>query len=58
MTDCITWCLSTDLDEVRQGPQIELCLGGVARDLVREIPVDAKTKASHFRTALVGTVPG
>ena len=29
--DCITWCLSTDVDEQRKGPQIELALGGVAR---------------------------
>ena len=43
ITDVVTWCMSTDIDEIRKGPQIELCLGGVARDLVREIPVDVKT---------------
>jgi len=40
--DCITWCLSTDVDEQRKGPQIELALGGVARDLVREIDLQIK----------------
>ena len=38
LADAIMWCLSTDLDENRKGPQIELSLGGIARDLVREIP--------------------
>ena len=42
VTDVVTWCMSTDVDETRKGPQIELSLGGVARDLVREIPLDAK----------------
>ena len=40
--DCITWCLSTDVDEIRKGPQIELALGGVARDLVREVDLNIK----------------
>ena len=42
VTDVITWCMSTDVDEQRKGPQLELALGGVARDLVREIPLQAK----------------
>ena len=42
ITDVITWCMSTDMDEQRKGPQIELALGGVARDLVREIPFQFK----------------
>ena len=32
------------LDKVRQGPKIKLCFGGVARDLVREMPLGAKTQ--------------
>ena len=48
ITDVVTWCLSTDLDEVRKGPQIELCLGGVARDLVRELPIDVKTNGIMY----------
>ena len=42
LADAIMWCLSTDTDEVRKGPQIELSLGGIARDLVREIPLQCK----------------
>ena len=42
VTDVVTWCMSTDVDEQRKGPQIELALGGVARDLVREIPLQVK----------------
>ena len=48
--DCITWCLSTDVDEVRRGPQIELCLGGVARDLVREIDLNIKINGGQITT--------
>ena len=44
--DCITWCRSTDVDEQRKGPQIELALGGVARDLVREIDLQIKITAA------------
>jgi len=40
--DAVTWCLSTEVDEQRKGPQLELALGGVARDLVREISVEIK----------------
>ena len=42
MADAIMWCLSTDVDEARKGPQLELSLGGVARDLVREIQLPYK----------------
>ena len=42
LMDCITWVHSTDIDEVRKGPQIELALGGLARDYVREIPLPTK----------------
>ena len=48
--DCITWCLSTDVDEVRKGPQIELALGGVARDLVREIDLQIKINGGTITT--------
>ena len=34
--------MGTDLDEARKGPQIEFSLGGIARDLVREIPLSYK----------------
>ena len=39
---CITWRLSTDVEEQRKDPYIELALGGVARDLVREIDLQIK----------------
>ena len=42
LADAIMWCLSTDVDEIRKGPQLELSLGGIARDLVREIPLQYK----------------
>ena len=32
-------CFSTDVDEQRKGPQLRRCLGGVARDLIREVNV-------------------
>ena len=48
LADCITWCLSTDIDEVRKGPQIELALGGLARDFVREIPLTTKLHGGNF----------
>ena len=38
----MVWCIITDVEEERQGPNIELHLGGIARDLVREIPIQYK----------------
>ena len=32
LADAVAWCFATDLDEMRKGPQIELSLGGTARD--------------------------
>ena len=46
VADVVTWCLSTDVEEPRKGPQIELALGGAARDFVREIPLQAKIHGS------------
>ena len=42
----ITWCLSTDMDEQPKGPQVELALGGVAQDLVRETPFQIKLRGA------------
>ena len=46
LADAIMWCLSTDVDEARKGPQLELSLGGIARDLVREIPLQYKLQGA------------
>ena len=46
LADAIMWCLSTDVDEARKGPQLELSLGGIARDLVREIPLEYKLRGA------------
>ena len=35
-------CFSTDVEEQRRGPAIELALGGAARDWVRDIPIASK----------------
>ena len=39
LQDAIAWCFATDLDDARKGPQLELALGGVARDLIRDLPL-------------------
>ena len=36
--DTVMWSMATDLDEVRKGPAVTLQLGGLARDVAREIP--------------------
>ena len=43
----MAWCFATDLHEQRKGPQIELALGGTARDLVREIPLQQKLQGAQ-----------
>ena len=48
--DAITWCLSTDVDEQRKGPQLELRLGGVARDLIREVDINIKLNGGQVVT--------
>ena len=42
LADVVAWCNATTMDEVLKGPQLELALGGVARSLVRELPLQAK----------------
>ena len=42
LQDAITWCMSTPEEELRKGPQLELALGGLARQLVRELPLENK----------------
>ena len=42
MADTITWCMSSNEDELRKGPLIEMALGGLARDFVREMPLQIK----------------
>ena len=39
VTDTVIWSLSSDIDEARKAPTIALNLGGVAKDLAREIPI-------------------
>ena len=55
MVDTMTWCVSTDLEETKKGPQINLALGGVARDLVREIPLYSKINGAMLG---IGTALG
>ena len=42
LQDAVIWCVSTPEDELRKGPQIELALGGLARELIREMPLEVK----------------
>ena len=37
--DIELWCAGTELPHDKQGPAIAQRLGGVARELVREVPV-------------------
>ena len=48
--DAVTWCLSTDVDEQRKGSQLELALGSIARDLVREIDINTKIAGGTVQT--------
>ena len=42
LRDVVTWCVSTPEEEQRKGPQIELALGGLAREMIRELPMEVK----------------
>ena len=42
----MSWSVYTDLTDERKGPATELVLSGTARDLVREIPLDQKTRGT------------
>ena len=48
LLDLVAWSVYTDLPEPRKGPAVELALSGTARDLIREIPIDAKTVGRVF----------
>ena len=37
VVDLRLWQAATDADEVRHGPMVAMCLGGAARDIVREM---------------------
>ena len=39
VADVVAWCVSTDTPEAQKGPQVELVLGGIDQDLVRELPL-------------------
>ena len=40
IADVVMWSQATNVDEARKGPLISLSLGGIARELAREIPID------------------
>ena len=42
--DLLAWSVYIDLADERKGPVVELVLSGTARDLIREIPLDHKTR--------------
>eukprot|EP00959_Pyramimonas_sp_CCMP1952_P455302 9471360-Pyramimonas_sp.AAC.1 len=42
LADAVAWCNATNLDENKKGPQLELSLGGIARDMIRELPLHSK----------------
>ena len=47
LMDCIAWCMSTDEPENRKAFQIEFALGGIARELVREIALETKRDGAN-----------
>ena len=44
----MVWSVCIDLPEIRKGPALELVLSGIARDLIREIPLDVKANGRLF----------
>ena len=42
--DVVVWSVYSDLAGERKGPAVELALSGTARDLVRELPLDHKSR--------------
>eukprot|EP00959_Pyramimonas_sp_CCMP1952_P352684 7389397-Pyramimonas_sp.AAC.1 len=48
LADVVAWCNATNVDEIRKGPQIELSLGGIARDMIRELPLQAKINGAEI----------
>ena len=46
--DVMAWSVYTDLRDDQKGMAVELVLGGTARDLIRELPLDSKTNGVVF----------
>ena len=44
----VAWSVYTDLAVGRKGPVVELAFDGVARDLIRELPLESNALGTNY----------
>eukprot|EP00959_Pyramimonas_sp_CCMP1952_P045672 954269-Pyramimonas_sp.AAC.1 len=48
LADVVACCSATNVGDIRKGPHIELCQGGIARYMIRELPLQAKIHGAEI----------